>query len=293
MCYALPFTMPNTDYTTDPITKVQYHFFKKHDKGSKPVLGDYADIIVVLKSPTDSVLFDSRDRPKGDTMKWMKLPLKKRFVGCIEEGITLMSINDSAKFRVPSDSLYLISLGKKTLPSFAPPGSYVTFSVRLLRFQTEDQMKAESDKLKEDQARETNTRRTSESFVIGQYVKSKYPNVKPTAVDSFYVLSKRVAPGGTAIMPGDSVEVKYKGSLLDGTVFDSTGNKNFTILYNRNAQLIRGWIEVLGTMHQGDKYKVLLPSGMAYGSQYKSALMKPYTPLIFDIEVVRVKSNNK
>lgn len=54
--------------------------------------------------------------------------------------------------------------------------------------------------------------------------------------------------------------------------------------------LIKGWISVLGKMRQGEEVEVLIPSAMAYGAQGNLGIM-PFTPLIFDIDLVKVKSN--
>src|SRR6202020_2973127 len=98
---------------------------------------------------------------------------------------------------------------------------------------------------------------------------------------------------GTQVQVGDSLEIKYKGMFLDGTVFDQSdkgpGPGTFKVRYNKTMPLIQGWISVLGKMNEGDKVKILIPSKMAYGPQGRGQI-PPYAPLLFEMELVRLKS---
>ena len=94
---------------------------------------------------------------------------------------------------------------------------------------------------------------------------------------------------GAQVQDGDSVVVKYKGTFLDGGVFDP-GTQPYKLMYSKNASVIQGWISVLGKISQGDKMKVLIPSKMGYGARGGGPI-QPYTPLIFDMEIISVKSN--
>ena len=133
-----------------------------------------------------------------------------------------------------------------------------------------------------------------EAPAIADYLKQNhYQSVKPTN-DSIFFLEHKMG-SGKAIKDGDSVEVGYKGMLLDGTIFDQSdkgpGHKTMKIQYSQNAHLIPGWIKVLGTLREGDNVKVLIPSAMGYGAQQASQQILPFTPLIFEMQVVSVKEN--
>jgi FKBP-type peptidyl-prolyl cis-trans isomerase len=132
--------------------------------------------------------------------------------------------------------------------------------------------------------------RTKELAVIAKYVADNKVTAKPNA-DSLYILSG-TAGNGKAIANGNDVEVKYKGMFLDGKVFDASANHGgkgtFSFVYSPDVPLIQGWIDVIGKMQEGEKVSVLIPSWLAYGSHGAGGLIPPHTPLLFDIEVVKV-----
>jgi FKBP-type peptidyl-prolyl cis-trans isomerase len=130
---------------------------------------------------------------------------------------------------------------------------------------------------------------------IAAYLQRNYPNAKPDA-DSIFVL-KEVKGKGKLVKEGDSIQVGYTGMFLNGTIFDQSdkgaGHRTLPLLYSKDQNVIRviqGWIKVLGTMHEGDKVTVLIPSKMGYGAQGNQGIA-PYSPLIFDMELVSIKSN--
>src|SRR5579872_7361699 len=128
-------------YTVDPATGVKYHFFKHNKSGEKPVLGDFATLILLYRNDKDSIVFNSRTGPtrrKDDSIGIVNIPLKKTFNGCLEQGITLMAVGDSAEFQFVTDSLFLKTFRAKSIPPFVHAGTMLTFEVKLVKFQTED-----------------------------------------------------------------------------------------------------------------------------------------------------------
>lgn len=83
------------------------------------------------------------------------------------------------------------------------------------------------------------------------------------------------------------VTVHYRGTLIDGTEFDSsTGKEPVTF---QVTGVIPGWTEILQIMPKGAKYKVYIPEELAYGSQNKGPKIRPYSTLVFDIELLDIK----
>ncbi|MGE3801010.1 MAG: FKBP-type peptidyl-prolyl cis-trans isomerase [Candidatus Kapaibacterium sp.] len=91
---------------------------------------------------------------------------------------------------------------------------------------------------------------------------------------------------GTPPAATDSVVVKYRGALLDGTVFDQTQEGETRTFYV--SGLIEGWTQALQMMKPGAKWKVFLPSNLAYGQQGTPGI-PPGAALVFDMELVAVK----
>lgn len=84
----------------------------------------------------------------------------------------------------------------------------------------------------------------------------------------------------------DQVKVHYHGTLIDGTVFDSSVERGEPITFGLN-QVIKGWTEVVQLMQEGDKWVVYLPFDLAYGAR-GSGPIGAYSTLIFEIELIQV-----
>lgn len=109
-------------------------------------------------------------------------------------------------------------------------------------------------------------------------------NVKVTASGLQY---KVVTEGkGVKPNPTDKVKVHYRGTLLDGTVFDSSYERGQPIEFELN-KVIKGWTEGLQLMTVGSKYILYIPYDLAYGTRGNGSI-KPYSTLIFEVELLDV-----
>jgi FKBP-type peptidyl-prolyl cis-trans isomerase FklB len=86
--------------------------------------------------------------------------------------------------------------------------------------------------------------------------------------------------------PGDSVDVYYKGSLINGTVFDET--EPGMPVNMEVDKLIAGWKEALEIMREGDHWHLVIPPNLAYGTQGQGGVIPPNQTLVFDLELVKV-----
>ena len=84
------------------------------------------------------------------------------------------------------------------------------------------------------------------------------------------------------------VKIHYHGTLIDGTVFESSVEKNAPIEMRVN-QFIQGWIEGLQLMPEGAKYKFYIPQELAYGAFPRPGVIKPFMALIFEVELLEIK----
>jgi FKBP-type peptidyl-prolyl cis-trans isomerase FklB len=114
----------------------------------------------------------------------------------------------------------------------------------------------------------------------------KKPGVKTTASGLQYTVEKE----GTGAEPKatDMVTVNYRGTLIDGTEFDSSYKRNQPATFPVNG-VIKGWTEALQLMKKGAKYKLFIPSNLAYGERAMGPDIGPSSTLIFDVDLVDVK----
>jgi FKBP-type peptidyl-prolyl cis-trans isomerase FklB len=102
-------------------------------------------------------------------------------------------------------------------------------------------------------------------------------------------LQYEVITQGTGAVPTATSKVKthYHGTLIDGTVFDSSVNRGQPIDFPVNG-VIAGWTEALQLMPVGSKWRLYIPYTLAYGERGAGASIKPYSALIFDVELIDI-----
>lgn len=93
---------------------------------------------------------------------------------------------------------------------------------------------------------------------------------------------------GEKPQPSSQVTVHYHGTLIDGTVFDSSVQRGQPATFGVN-QVIPGWTEALQLMNKGAKYRLYIPQNLGYGANpHPGGAIKPYMALIFDVELLEI-----
>lgn len=103
-------------------------------------------------------------------------------------------------------------------------------------------------------------------------------------------LQYEVLASGTGPKPkaSDKVKTHYHGMLIDGTVFDSSVDRGEPISFNVGG-VIKGWTEALQMMNVGDKWRLVIPSELAYGARGAGSKIPPHATLIFEVELLDIE----
>lgn len=112
---------------------------------------------------------------------------------------------------------------------------------------------------------------------------------RPEVVTTESGLQYEVLTEGNGPKPSaqDQVKVHYTGRLIDGTVFDSSVERGEPATFGV-TQVIAGWVEALQLMNAGSKWRLHIPSNLAYGPQGAGGVIGPNATLIFDVELLEV-----
>ncbi|MBO7255688.1 MAG: FKBP-type peptidyl-prolyl cis-trans isomerase [Paludibacteraceae bacterium] len=114
---------------------------------------------------------------------------------------------------------------------------------------------------------------------------AKRENVIQTASGLQYEIL--VEGNGAKPLASDKVKVHYHGTLIDGTVFDSSIRRGEPATFGV-TQVIQGWVEALQLMSVGAKWRLFIPHKLAYGAQGAGELIEPFSTLIFDVELLEI-----
>lgn len=107
-------------------------------------------------------------------------------------------------------------------------------------------------------------------------------------------LQYKIITAGKGEIPADTsrVKVNYRGTLIDGTEFDSSYKRKEPATFRAN-QVIKGWTEALTMMPVGSKWELYIPSELAYGTRETGGDIKPYSALIFEVELLEIVKDTK
>jgi FKBP-type peptidyl-prolyl cis-trans isomerase len=168
----------------------------------------------------------------------------------------------------------------------------------------EDVLKDQPSQLTPEQIREIQTNFSAQMQKKQEEV-AKVAGDKNKAAGEAFLLENKSKPGVTTTASGlqylvikegtgpkplatDKVKVHYKGTLLDGTVFDSSYDRKEPAVFVLN-QVIPGWTEGVQLMKTGSTYKFFVPSQLAYGERQAGPQITPNSTLIFEVELISIE----
>lgn len=254
---------------------LEYKLFP-HGGTVKPVPGDVVKAIIVYTNAKDSVIYDSR-KSRPDNIFELLAPT---FKGGLEEGMMMMSIGDSAVFRVSADSVFLKTF-QKPLPPYLKKGSKLIFKVKLQAVQPKETI---DHRTPEEIQKDNEKRKETEPKLIEEFISLNNITAAPTPSGLYYI--EREVGKGNAVTSKSIVKIIYSCTTLDGTAIDTQSNP--IEIDMSLGKITKGMEEGLLLMSEGTKATLIIPSVLAFGSR-KINKIQPYTTLIYDLEVVEVK----
>lgn len=238
-----------------------YYVLEK--EGSGDLSPDMKSIITAHYHGTlmDGTVFDSsidRGKPFEFTLG--------RVIKGWKEGIPLLKKGGKGKFLIPSEMAY----GERGAGKDIPPNAVLIFDIELIDFM-DPQDRAKMEKEKQNQS-------------ILNFAKQNGFETTQTASGLHYVVLKE-GTGEDRPSPKSKVKAHYHGTLLNGTVFDSSVDRGEPFEFSL-GRVIPGWQEGIALMTKGSKYKFLIPSHLAYGQRGAGGVIPPNSILIFDVELL-------
>ncbi|MGN6638120.1 MAG: FKBP-type peptidyl-prolyl cis-trans isomerase [Mucilaginibacter sp.] len=259
-----------------------------NNPGDKIKINDVVTFDVVQKTEKDSVLFSSYQM--GHPVK-IQIQASQN-AGDLMDVLPLLTTKDSAYVKIPTDSVFIGH--EQERPPFLPKGSNLVYVIKIERIQSLNDAIAERDSAMASM-------KTAEKTSLNKYIADNKLVVKTTPSGLKYVITH--ASVKPKPLQGDTVYVNYTGRTLDGKVFDSSiqsvaqeaGLQQPGRTYEPlkfavgSGSVIKGWDEGFLLLNEGAKAKLLIPSDLAYGSEGAGQDIPPFSSLIFDVELVKVK----
>ncbi len=262
-------------YSKSKTTGLSY-VMHKSNKGPKLKLDDVVTLNLKYITSKDSIVFDSWKMGKPIQLKIAKASFK----GDLMDGLSLLSVGDSASFLINADSLFTKTFTAPR-PAFIDSSSFLSFTVKIISTTTDAALKAEELKAEKENA-------MKENEMIAKYIAEKQITPSKSSSGLMYIISE---PGtGEQAQAGKTVKVHYTGRLLDGTKFDSSLDRSDPIEFKLGqGMVIKGWDEGIALLKVGGKALLIIPSNLAYGSRGAGGVIPPFSPLTFEVELVSVQ----
>ncbi len=249
------------------------YYYKEHvvNKDTiKPKEGDAVVIDVAMRAG-DSVFF-------SNVMPFLlNKEVNSFYEGDIYYAVSRMHVGDSISFLMNADSL----LYHYFEDEFVFDVEDIQVDIKLMSIYI---TKEEIEEQEAQYAAQLEERKRLEVEEIASYIADNKIEVRPTE-SGLYFIETTTGKGKTPV-PGNEVSVHYKGTFLDGRVFDTSIGKEPIVFQYGMGGLIPGFMEGISLMKEGGKATIIVPSNLAYGQG--NQMIPPHTPLLFELELVTV-----
>lgn len=253
-------------------TGLRYKVITQNKDAKKPQNGDVMELKMRIRTMTDSVVYND----------FLRLALGKATHngGSLDDGFALLHIGDSAHFIIPTDSFYTKTLKQPKAEIDSEKHPNLIFEVKLKNFITAAEIEKEKEVMEKESA-------ALEEQLLMDYIQREGIKTEPTVNGLYFIELEK--GNGEKPQPGQEVEVHYKGTLINGQPFDSSYDRDEPIKFKLGVgQVIPGWDEGISMLEEGGKAKLIIPSYLAYGNQQRGPVIKPYSSLVFEVELVKI-----
>lgn len=268
----------NNNINVDPTASGLYFIPIEKGRGGTPDTGSMCQIFLWVKQLDGTELFTNFDERALD-VEYGKSFDTKGFM----EGLGLLRVGGKAQFIVPS----WIGVGSTGM-DMVPPFTTLIYEVKLQAIRSLEEVNKDRERHEKEQKAENLRLKKEEPARISSYLKKNNISIQP--LESGLYFKELVAGKGDCPVDGDTVTVEYIHYNLNGDLLQSSyaDNTPFSYVVGTDA-VIDGWEEAVKLMKKGGKSWMLIPSKIGWGDMQRTKDIKPFTPLIFELELVDVK----
>jgi FKBP-type peptidyl-prolyl cis-trans isomerase len=260
--------------------QLYYKLCKIGDGQAHPSKGDVLLLSVCYKTQKDSVFFDSRHNAWMGYFITVGSGADKQ---CFKSYFGNMNEGDSLVFLVKPRAFYKELFDAET-PWFSAKDTVVKAEVKLIAIMDSSEM----DLYKQGRFVELRENMAMEAAHILNYAKNNWKEFD--SIPESILFKKTRITSDSTVAEGKQVSLRYTGYFLDGRIFDNAQSvKTFDFTYGSQQQLLPGLQTALGVMRRGEIAKIILPSQLAYGELGSGTIVPPYSPLLYEVEIVDVK----
>ncbi len=254
----------------------EYIMFESYPDSTKPKIGDVIVLSMDYYLNNDSLLFSSKEL--GNPFR-MKLKRSNPMGATIDDAIATLHLGDSACFKVNANLYYTVTKGGD-VPNFIKQNDELYFYIKLKEVTNYKAFVREKAKQQKDTPEK-------ELKMLERYIQMANIEVKPT-LSGVYIIED-IAGKGSKPEQGQVITMHYQGYFVNGQVFSSTyeTGRPFEVVFGK-SDLIAGFEEGLSQMKKGGRYRLIIPSHMAYGKEGKGPI-PPNKTLIFEIDILDIQ----
>jgi FKBP-type peptidyl-prolyl cis-trans isomerase len=260
--------------TVPPTPSGLYFIETAPGTGPKPVTGQWIKLHFAVSNLNDTLIYSSfNDKPA-------EMEFGKQFENkAVTEAIGMMSKGERARLVVPSD----LAFAEKGNGKLVPPYTSLVYELQIVDILSKEKHDAEIEKIRQERLKKSEQNKIDSKRFLDENKN------KPGIVTLPDGLQYKILKEGSGPKPKltDQVKVSYRGTIIDGTVFDSSYDRKEVPAFRVDG-VIQGWSEALQLMPVGSKWMLYIPSELAYKDNGRGKVIEPNMALIFEVELVDI-----